>query len=87
VAAVIDRDADGTCKGASIVLGAAAPVPHRATEAEKMLLGQKVDEERVMAAAKAALAAATPLAQNGYKVPLFHAIITRTVLAAAGGAA
>jgi xanthine dehydrogenase YagS FAD-binding subunit len=81
VAVVIDRDGD-KCKSASIVLGAAAPTPHRAAEAEKSLVGQPVTEQTARKAAKAALAAAQPLSQNGYKLPVFEAVIARTFLAA-----
>src|SRR5207248_9450836 len=38
-AVVLERDGD-KCKRASIVLGAAAPVPHRAKEAESLLAGK-----------------------------------------------
>ena len=82
VAAVIDRDG-AKCKSASIVLGAASPTPHRAVEAEKALTGQTIDEKTVRDAAKAALAGASPLSQNGYKLPVFSAIIARTILGAA----
>jgi xanthine dehydrogenase YagS FAD-binding subunit len=83
VAAVIEKDGD-TCKSASIVLGAASPIPRRAKEAESSLRGNKVTRETAHAAARAALADASPMTQNGYKLPVFEAIITRTILAAAG---
>jgi len=80
VAAVIQRD--GTkCAKASIVLGAAAPVPHRAKEAESTLAGLELTRENAAAAAEAALASATPLAHNAYKVSLFKTLITRAILA------
>jgi len=45
VAASITLDSKGvSCQGARIVLGAAAPAPRRAKEAEKMLIGQKLDD-------------------------------------------
>ena len=45
VAASITLDAKGaSCKEARIVLGAAAPKPRRAKEAEKLLIGQKLDD-------------------------------------------
>ena len=77
-----------TCRKASIVLGAAAPVPHRAAEAEAVLKGQPVDEALARKAAGEALKSATPMSQNAYKLPLFETIITRAILAAAraGGA-
>jgi xanthine dehydrogenase YagS FAD-binding subunit len=83
VAVVIERDGD-TCRKASIVMGAAAPAPHRAEEAEKMLLDKRIDEALAGDAAKAALRGAHPMTQNGYKLPLFQALIRRTILAAVG---
>ena len=83
VAAVIEKDG-ATCKSASIVLGAASPVPRRAKEAEAALKGKPITRDNAYAAAKAALADASPMTQNGYKLPVFEAIITRTILAAAG---
>jgi xanthine dehydrogenase YagS FAD-binding subunit len=84
IAAVIDRNGDGTCKSASVILGAASPVPHRAKEVESALVGQKVDEALVRNAAQAALKGATPLANNRYKIALFQTLIEQAVLGAAG---
>jgi xanthine dehydrogenase YagS FAD-binding subunit len=72
-----------TVSRASIVLGAAAPVPYRARAAEALLVGKAIDEQTAKAAAKAALTGATPLAQNTYKLAVFEAIVRRTILAAA----
>jgi xanthine dehydrogenase YagS FAD-binding subunit len=85
VAVVLEQDA-GTCRRASVVLGAAAPVPHRARAAEAALTGKRIDESTARAAAKAALDGATPLAQNRHKLQLFETIVRRTILAARGGA-
>lgn len=82
VAAVLEQS-DGRCTKASIVLGAAAPVPLRSKEAEAALVGKAINEETARAAAKAAVNGATPLAKNGYKVPVFEAVIRRTILMAA----
>lgn len=81
VACVVER-AGGRCTKASVVLGAAAPTPHRARDAEAALAGQPLNEETARAAAKAALRGATPLSQNGYKLPMFEALVRRTILAA-----
>jgi xanthine dehydrogenase YagS FAD-binding subunit len=85
VAVVLEQEA-GTCKRASIVLGAAAPVPYRTSAAEKALVGRRVDEQSAREAARAAMAGATPLAQNGHKVQIFQTIVRRTILAARGSA-
>lgn len=81
VACVIER-AGGRCTKASVVLGAAAPTPHRAREAEAALVGQPLTEDAARVAAKAALHGARPLSQNGYKVPMFEALVRRTIVAA-----
>jgi xanthine dehydrogenase YagS FAD-binding subunit len=73
----------GRCARASIVLGAAAPVPWRAKAAEAALAGKAVDDAAARAAAKAAVAGATPLAKNAYKVRIFETLVRRAILAAA----
>jgi xanthine dehydrogenase YagS FAD-binding subunit len=73
-----------TCKHASIVLGAAAPTPLRAKSAEDALIGKPVNAETAKAAAEASMNGATPMKNNGYKVPLFKVIVARTILACAG---
>jgi xanthine dehydrogenase YagS FAD-binding subunit len=83
VAVALER-AEGRVTRASVILGAAAPVPYRAKEAESALAGKSIDDATARAAAKAAVAGATPLAQNGYKVQVFEAIVRRTILRAAG---
>ena len=83
VAVVLDLDADGRCKRAAIVLGAAAPVPHRAKAAEAALQGNRIDEQTARVAAHAALDGATPLSKNAYKLPLFEALVRRAILLAA----
>jgi len=84
VAVVIEKEGN-TCKKASVVLGAAAPVPHRAKDVEGALVGKEISRENILAGADAELGKATPLALNRYKVPLFKNLIARTVLMAAGG--
>jgi xanthine dehydrogenase YagS FAD-binding subunit len=69
---------------ARIVLGAAAPIPWRAQEAEQALIGKPVSVETARRAGQAAVKGAKPLGDNAYKVPLFEALVERTVLAAAG---
>ena len=85
VAVALDFDGDN-CKNASIVLGAASPVPRRATEAEKSLVGKKISMESALAAGEASMNDATPLSLNGYKVPLFKTIVARTIIGCVGGA-
>jgi xanthine dehydrogenase YagS FAD-binding subunit len=81
VAVVLGR-AGGKCTSASIVLGAAAPIPWRARAAEDALAGKDLSEDAARAAAKAALTGATPLSQNAYKLQVFEAVVRRTIVAA-----
>src|SRR5208282_784640 len=55
VGVVLDLAADGVCKRASIVLGAAAPTPRRARAAEAVLNGRTIDAELAVEAGRAAL--------------------------------
>ena len=71
---------DGVCTDARIVLGAVAPEPVRAKEAEEALKGRPIDEKTAEEAAKAALAGAKPLSMNGYKTQIAKALIKRAIL-------
>jgi xanthine dehydrogenase YagS FAD-binding subunit len=76
--------AGSRCSKASVVLGAAAPYPYRAQAAEAKLNNSEITEDSARAAGEAAMASATPLEKNAYKIPIFQAIIRRTILRAAG---
>jgi len=80
-AVALDMNGD-VCKTASVVVGAVAPVPWRAREAENALAGKKITESLAREAAELALKHATPLAQNAYKVQLSKVAIERTILKA-----
>jgi xanthine dehydrogenase YagS FAD-binding subunit len=82
VAVTLDMAPDGRCRKAAIVLGAAAPVPHRAKAAEATLAGKRIDEKAAKEAGRAALAGATPLSKNAYKLPLFEVLVRRAILKA-----
>jgi xanthine dehydrogenase YagS FAD-binding subunit len=81
VAVVLDL-ANGACRKAAVVLGAAAPVPHRARAAEAALTGKRIDEATIRTAAHAALQGAMPLTKNAYKLPIFETLVRRAILAA-----
>ena len=68
---------------ARLALSGVAPIPWRAREAEVVLVGAEVSDALFARAADAALAAAEPLARNGYKLPLARALIRRAVAALA----
>jgi xanthine dehydrogenase YagS FAD-binding subunit len=83
VTVVLDSGTDGRCQRASIVLGAAAPIPWRAVQAEAALTGQIIDETVAHAAGQAAIVGAAPLHHNAYKLPIFATLVRRAVLQAA----
>ena len=64
------------------MLGAVAPIPWRAREAEQVLAGATLDRARAASAADAALKDARPLAHNAYKIAIARALVRRTVLSA-----
>jgi xanthine dehydrogenase YagS FAD-binding subunit len=82
VAVILQREG-GKVRAASIVLGSVAPKPRRATASEAVLIGHEVDEARARKAAREAVSGATPLAKNGYKVPVLETVVRRTILASA----
>lgn len=86
VAVVLDLTPDNICRKAAIVLGAAAPVPHRARLAEAALVGHVIDGATAIVAARAALSGANPLSKNRYKLPIFATLVRRAILRAAGSA-
>ncbi|MDR7155718.1 xanthine dehydrogenase YagS FAD-binding subunit [Sphingobium xenophagum] len=59
-----------------IALGGVAHKPWRARSAEKLLRGARADDEMFRHAARAELAAATPLAHNAFKVELAERTMT-----------
>jgi xanthine dehydrogenase YagS FAD-binding subunit len=70
---------------ARICLGAVAPIPLRAKEAEAALTGERISTASAAKAADAAVARAAPLSQNAYKVKTTHTAVKRAVLLAATG--
>jgi xanthine dehydrogenase YagS FAD-binding subunit len=74
-------------ESARVVLGHVAPTPWPATQADQMLAGKTISAEIAEQAAKAALADATPLSQNAYKVQLARVAVKRALLEAAKGRA
>ena len=78
-AIVLEMDKD-VCRSARIVLGGVAPIPWRVPEAERLLTGQRVTPDLAAKAGEQAIAGATPLAKNAYKLPLTKNVVRRTVL-------
>lgn len=73
-----------TVRKARVVLGAAAPMPWRASAAEKALIGQQLDDASAHAAARLATEGATPLDKNRHKLPALEAAALRAIRAAGG---
>ncbi len=78
VAAVV-TEAGGVVAGARLALGAVAPIPLRATAAEEHLRGRRLDAAAAAEAAALAVADATPLGENRYKVPVLQALVRRAL--------
>ena len=80
VAAALSLDDDGsTIRQARIALGGVAPVPYRAAEVEDYLTGRPIADVDPAEAAALALPNATPLPQNGYKLPMARNTIKRAL--------
>ncbi len=71
-------------KSARVVMGAVAPIPWRVPEAEEALAGKTISEAVAAEAAAAAVAGATPMTQNSYKVQVARTAVKRAILRAAG---
>jgi xanthine dehydrogenase YagS FAD-binding subunit len=68
-----------TIAWARLALGGVATKPWRALTAEQMLVGRPLVAETFAQAAAAAVAGATPMAQNGFKVTLVQRAIERAL--------
>ncbi len=84
-AAIALTMAGSNVKSARVVLGHVAPIPWISQEAAQALVGKPVNEQTAEAAAQAALAKATPLSRNAYKVQLARVAVKRAILRAAKG--
>jgi xanthine dehydrogenase YagS FAD-binding subunit len=71
----------GKITDARVVLGAVAPVPYMVAAANDYLEGKDLTDEHASHAADLILKDAKPLEHNGYKIPLAHILIRRTLLA------
>lgn len=76
VAALVIKDND-LCFDSRIVLGAVAPGPVRAFEAEEALKGERFNEDNIDKAAELSVKGAKPLSKNGYKVEIAQKLVAR----------
>lgn len=72
----------GIVRSAKIVLGHVAPTPWIAHEAAKWLVGQPLTADIAETAGRMALAKATPLSHNDYKVQMAETAVKRALLKA-----
>jgi xanthine dehydrogenase YagS FAD-binding subunit len=79
VAAVLERSGD-TVVDARIALGGVAHKPWRCSTAEALLRGGPASAETFERAAEAELAAARPLRDNAYKLPIARNVISTVLL-------
>jgi len=78
--AAVALDIDGgVIKVARIGLGGVATKPWRASDAERLLVGQKPSPELFAAAGEAATKGAVPRAFNAFKVPLTRRVVARAL--------
>ncbi len=73
----------GIVRGGRIVLGHVAPTPWISEAAIRAIQGRTISEETAEQAGEAAVANATPLKDNRYKVRLARTAVKRAVLKAA----
>ncbi|MGI8437037.1 MAG: FAD binding domain-containing protein, partial [Chthoniobacterales bacterium] len=83
VAAILDLSEDGKVNAARIALGGVAHKPWRALEAEKSLVGQKIDEASLQRAAGVALQGAKGYQHNEFKIELAKRSVVRALRTAA----
>lgn len=69
----------GRLRAARVVLGAVAPIPWSVDVANRLLEGETLSEELAGRVAEAILREATPLAHNGYKLPIARALVRRAL--------
>ena len=78
--AVVTALEKGVCTDARVVLGAVAPRPIRAKEAEEVIKGRPVDQDVAAEAAEQAVAKAKPLSMNAYKIEIAKALLRKAML-------
>ena len=84
VAAAVEMGANNMVEQARIVLGGVAPIPWRASKAEKFVEGKTLNDSVLAEAARLALDGAEALAKNGYKIPLTQTLVRRALAKVAG---
>jgi len=78
-AAVRGTESGGGLDDVAIVLGGVAPIPWRLGRTESSLKGKKLSAPLVKEALRADLQEARPLEENGYKIDLIQAAVSRAL--------
>ena len=65
---------------AAVVLGAVAPIPLRAAEVERFLVGREPDAETAEAAGAIAVRTACPMPKNAFKAQILKAMLREAIL-------
>ena len=78
------RVVDGVVTAVRVVLGAASPMPLRATAAEEYLEGRVLDPTTARQAGRLAVASCLPLDANKYKVSIAAELVRRALARVAG---
>lgn len=73
----------GKVSAARLALSGVAPVPWRAVEAEKALVGSPLDEATARKAAELVVEGSVPLLHNRYKISLTRTVVRRALLSLA----
>jgi NADPH-dependent glutamate synthase beta subunit-like oxidoreductase/CO/xanthine dehydrogenase FAD-binding subunit len=71
---------DDKIRKAAVVLGAVAPIPLRAADVERFLVGREPDTETAEAAGAIAARTACPLPKNAFKAQIVRAMLREAVL-------
>ncbi len=86
-AVVVTQNGDGRCQRVAIALGAVAPRPFRATEAEVLLTGQPLTADAIAEAARLAAAAIRPISdirgEADYRRRVTEVVVRRLLTQAA----
>jgi xanthine dehydrogenase YagS FAD-binding subunit len=88
--ALVSAAVQGIVSGGSlgemrIVLGGVAPIPSRLEKTEAALQGKKLSDTLIKESLRTDLQEAKPLEENGYKLPLVEAAVSRALLRLTGG--
>lgn len=78
-AVALDMEGDRV-RDVRIALGGVATKPWRATDAESVLIGRVLDEQRAFSAAEAAFSTARTFEHNAFKIPLAQQAIVRALM-------